>query len=55
MTLFNQIGEKNKIDKIKFRDGETEEEPSEKDLEKINLENIGFQGGKIKDLYLSFV
>ena len=51
MTLFNHKDEKNKTEMIKFKDGETEEEPSEKDLEKINLENIGFKGGKIKDLY----
>ena len=51
ISLFNNKNEKNKIDMNKFRDGETEEEPSEEDMEKINLDNIGFQGGKIKDLY----
>ena len=52
MVLYNNKEEKNKIDLNKFRDGETEEEPSEEDLEKINIENIGFKGGKIKDLYM---
>ena len=52
MTLYNNKEEKNKIDVKKFRDGETEEEPSEEDMEKINIENIGFKGGKIKDLYM---
>ena len=52
MVLYNNKDDKNKIDLKKIRDGETEEEPSEEDMEKINLENIGFKGGKIKDLYM---
>ena len=51
ITLFNNKKEKNKIDLNKLRDWETDEEPSEEDMEKINLENIGLKGGKIKDLY----
>jgi hypothetical protein len=52
MVLYNNKEDKNKIDLKKIRDGETEEEPSEEDMEKINLENIGFKGGKMKDLYM---
>ena len=52
IILYNNKSEKNKIDINKFKDGETEEERSENGSEKINLENIGLKGGKIKDLYM---
>mgnify|MGYP002623964632 CR=1 FL=1 len=51
IILFNNLVEKSKVDMSKFRDGDSGEEQSEEDLEKLNREAIGFMGGKIKDLY----
>jgi len=51
IILFNNLAEKSKVDMTKFRDGDSGEEQSEEDLEKLNREAIGFMGGKIKDLY----
>ena len=51
IIVYNNTTEKSKIDINKFRDGDSGEEQSEEDLEKLNSEAIGFIGGKIKDLY----
>ena len=51
IIVYNNTTEKSKIDLNKFRDGDSGEEQSEEDLEKLNSEAIGFIGGKIKDLY----
>ena len=52
IMLYNNKTDKNKININMFKDDDTEEEISENGSEKINLENIGLKGGKIKDLYM---
>jgi hypothetical protein len=51
IVLFNNKTEKSKVDLKNFREGDSGEEESEEDLEKLNSSKIGFIGGKIKDLY----
>ena len=51
IVIYNNVKEKIKVDLKNFRDGESGEEESEEDLEKLNSSKIGFIGGKIKDLY----
>ena len=51
IILFNNLTEKSKVDMNKFRDGDSGEEQSDEDLEKLNREAVGFMSGKLKDLY----